>query len=117
MKKGKQIKIRTYQEIEVSKKQAEWIKWYQLGENSWWNAFYQYKGRRRKGGDPIREKTWFNSVLKSIQKKGLFIGVTFAFISTHGIQWQHPGFANDGYRAEVLERDIPDYFLERTKII
>ena len=119
MKLGKHKKVRIYLDIEISKKQKEWVSWYERGTDDWWEAYYEYPARRRrnKNTDMKLEKTWFNKVLRTLKKMGLFMNVPEAFVSTYGICWKHPGFANDGYRAEVLDRDLPDNILEFNKPI
>lgn len=93
---------RIYQGVELSKKEAEWVSWFEQGSNDWWNAFYQYKHRKQKmRGDEI-SKSWFNSVLKKLKAKDLFLNVPFAFISTKSFYWVHPGLENSGFKAESL---------------
>ena len=111
-KVSKKKKERTYQGIQLSKREFEWVTWYQKGSNNWWNAFYEYEHRKRKMGSDERAKSWFNSVLKGLKARGLFQHVPFAFIGHGGVNWVHPGFENSGFKAEVMEKDLPAYLLE-----
>lgn len=108
-----------YQNVEISKKESEWIRWYQKGSNNFWEAFYEYQARKQSVRPSLKAQTWFNSVLKGLKEKGLFQFVPYAFYSFYGIGgWAHPGFESSGqFKAEVLKEDIPDYLLDYSKPI
>jgi hypothetical protein len=108
---------REYQGLDLSKRETEWVSWYQLGADSWWDAFYQYKNRRKRIREDRQAKSWFNSVLLGLKNKGLFLHVPFAFISHGGICWAHPGFQNDGYIAETKDEEAPDFAILRNPIL
>ena len=97
-----------YQGIPLSKKQTEWVRWFEQGSDQWQEAFAQYEGRAiaKKWSQhyEIRAKTWFNKVLKSLQAKGLFDHCPYAFLSVSGIYWKHPGFENSGFVAETVHQ-------------
>lgn len=97
----------TYQGVNLSKREAEWVKWFETGSDHWQEAFAQYKARRiAKRWSPqyeVRAKTWFNKTVKSLKRKGLFLNCPYAFISVSGICWKHPGFENSGFVAETVQ--------------
>lgn len=116
----KQKKNRIYQGSEASKKEREWIDWYEKGSDYWWNAYYEYEGRRRvvrasRFGSET-EKSWFNSVLKSLKKKGMFDYVPFVFDDSI-IKWVHPGFKNQGFVAETQEVNMLELAAFRNPVI
>lgn len=63
-----------------------------------------YKHRKKYPADTLRPKSWFNKTLKGLKDKGLFSEVPFVLKNAEML-WAHPGFQNDGYKAEVVERD------------
>lgn len=111
------LKEAKYQNIPISKKESEWVRWYEKGSNNFWEAFYEYEGRKKYIRQSRKALTWFNVVLKGLKDKGLFGFVPHAFYAgLGGIYWVHPGFENSGdFKAEVLTKDVPDYLLTYSK--
>lgn len=106
-----------YQGIEICKRQAEWILWFEKGSNNWWEAFYESESRTSKNKGLLSPKTWFNKTLKGLKGKGLFINVPFAFESFNGLYWAHPLFENDGYRVEVGIESNPELSTFKKRVI
>ena len=102
-----------YQVIKLSKKQAEWVLWFEKGSDHWQEAYAQYSHRRSakqwSHTYELTAKTWFNKVLRSLHDKGLFHHCPFAFISEGGIHWKHPGFENSGFAAEARDDQFSEY--------
>ncbi len=88
------MKNRQYQGVQLSKKESELVEWLQRGEHDWYDAFYVYPQRRKpKGKKAIRvgnlkERSWFNSTLATLQLKGLCRNIPFVYT---GLKWKNPG--------------------------
>lgn len=87
------MKDRIYQGVQLSKKESELVQWLQRGEHTWWDAFYMYPQRRKPtrldrnvGG--LKERSWFNRTLTTLQKKGLCTNIPHIYT---GLPWRNPG--------------------------
>ena len=108
---------REYQTIKLSKRESEWVAWFQTASDKWEDAFYFYRGRKNRYRTEQFLCSWFNRTLKKLQAKGLFDYVPFAFISDSGIRWVHPRVANDGYVVEVGDITDPELLTVRKPIL
>jgi hypothetical protein len=92
------IKTMLYQNIEVSKRELEVIQFLQTGSNNFWDAYYQYQGRKQRLNRPTWTiATWFNKTIKSIHEKKLWLEIPFVYHSTNamwanmnGFVWSNP---------------------------
>jgi len=88
-----------YQGIVISKKESEVIKFLQTGSNEFHKAFYIYTQRKQNFRNVLPIVTWFNSIIKSLHSKGLFLEIPFVIHSTkmnwssswYGYFWMNPG--------------------------
>lgn len=112
-----------YQNIEITKKESEVIKFIQTGENSFWNAYYNYESRKKRIDRPTQTiSSWFNRVIKSLHDKGLFKDIPFVlYFKAERLKfiWMNPGInaSRANYQAITLHDAIMDQKREINKII
>lgn len=115
------MKDRIYQGVQLSKKESELVQWLQRGEHTWWDAFYMYPQRRKPtrldrnvGG--LKERSWFNRTLTTLQKKGLCTNIPHIYT---GLPWRNPGI--NASKANLVAMSVQDVNVEavekRKKII
>lgn len=88
-----------YQNVEISKKESEVIKFLQTGSNNFVEAYFNYTGRKQRITRPTWTiATWFNKTIKSLHEKQLFLEIPFIYHSTAakwadtcGFVWSNPG--------------------------
>jgi len=90
--------MRQFDKIPVCKRELEVIRFLQTGSNNFWEAYYSYTGRKRKFADVLSIVTWFNTTIKGLHSKGLFLEVPFIYHTTvrikgswYGYVWANPG--------------------------
>lgn len=86
------MKRRVYQNIELTKKQDEVIAFLETGSNKFWDAYYNYNGRKKRTNRPtLTISSWFNKTIKSMHEKGLFKEIPFVLHYNGLFIWQNPG--------------------------
>lgn len=90
--------MRQFDKIPVCKRELEVIRFLQTGSNNFWEAYYIYTQRKQNVRSALSIATWFNSTLKSLHSKGVFLEVPFVVKCTHswvgtwcGYFWLNPG--------------------------
>lgn len=91
--------MRQFDKIPVCKRELEVIRFLQTGSNNFWESFYSYTHRKKNFRNVLPIVTWFNSTIKSLHAKGLFLEVPFIVHSTkmnwsnswYGYFWMNPG--------------------------
>lgn len=91
--------MKTFQKIEVSKRELEVIRFLQTGSNNFVEAYFNYSGRKRRMTRPTWTiATWFNKTIKGLHNKQLFLEIPFIYHSTaaawadsNGFVWSNPG--------------------------
>lgn len=83
------MKDRNYKGVQLSKKESELITFLQTGSNFWMEAFFIYKQRRYNLNRDVKSiRSWFNSTLSKLKRKGLMSHIPFVI---EGIGWMNPG--------------------------
>jgi len=113
------MKNRQYQGVQLSKKESELVQWLQKGEHSWFDAFYVYEGRRKgrfngRTNGTLKERSWFNSTLRSLRDKGLCENIPFIY---GGILWRNPGITASKASFVALSIQTVNHEQSKTKVI
>lgn len=98
------MNLRKFDKIIVCKRELEVIRFLQTGSNSFWDAFYSYTHRKKKFRDVLPVVSWFNSTIKSLHSKGIFLEIPFVISTSkgnsalmnwdgnwYGFYWVNPG--------------------------
>lgn len=93
------MKNREFNKIIVSKKEMEVINFLQTGSNEFWKAYYIYTHRKQRFQNVLSIVTWFNSIIKSLHSKEVFLEIPFIIHapkanwtgSWYGYYWANPG--------------------------
>ncbi len=88
-----------------TKREREFIAWFSKQSNRWWDAYFEYEGRRTQDWYKamIKAKSWFNSTLKGLKAKGELKYVPFVSGKfPEEFYWFHPGFENSGEVQAVI---------------
>ena len=112
--------MRKYNKIQISKKELEVIKFLETGSNNFWDAYFNYKSRKKRLDRPTKTITsWFNSTIKSLHKKGLFKEVPFVLFTNNIYIWINPGInaSKANFECLTLQENIQDMRIEVNKII
>lgn len=91
--------MKDFGKVQVTKKEYEVIRFLQTGSNNFWDAYYNYEGRKKRIDRPMWTiVTWFNKVVKCLHTRKLFLEVPFIYHSInatwagkHGFVWINPG--------------------------
>lgn len=118
---------RIFDKIQVCKRELEVIRFLQTGSNNFWDAFYSYNGRKQNFRNVLPIVTWFNSTIKGLHSKGLFLEVPFIYHSTkanfagswYGYFWLNPGLngVKANYECFTLHDAQMEMKSEQNKII
>lgn len=122
------MKERIFDKIIVCKRELEVITFLQTGSNNFWEAYYSYNHRKQKIRDALTIVTWFNSTLKSLHAKQVFLEVPFIIKTTHaknflggwnGYYWLNPGInaTKANYECFTLHDAQMEMKAEQRKII
>lgn len=115
-----------FQEVEISKRESEVIKFLQTGSNEFYKAFYLYTGRKQNFRNVLPIVTWFNSTIKSLHSKGLFLEIPFVYHTTknwagswYGYMWANPGInaSKANFECFTLHDAVMEHKSEMNKII
>ena len=119
--------MRTFDKIQVSKRELEVIRFLQTGSNSFWDAYYNYEGRKQRLNRPTWTiATWFNKTIKGLHLKELFLEIPFVYHSvnatwgnSNGFVWQNPGVngVKANYECFTLHVSQMEMQAERNKIL
>lgn len=87
------MKTKQYNKVEITKREYEVIQFIETGSNAFWNAFYNYQGRKVRMDRNIRTiATWFNKTISRLHSNGLFLELPFAYrMSCGNYLWANPG--------------------------
>lgn len=118
--------MREFDKIIVSKRELEVIRFLQTGSNNFWEAYYSYTHRKKKFRDVLPIVTWFNSTIKGLHKKQLFLEVPFIYHSPknnfkgtwYGYFWQNPGLngVKANYECFTLQDAVMEQKMKSNKI-
>lgn len=98
----------------------EVIRFLETGSNNFWDAYYNYEGRKKRTYRPTKTITsWFNRIIKSLHKKGLFKEVPFVLFSNNIYIWINPGInaSKANFECLTLQEDVQDLRYKMNKII
>ena len=118
--------MRIFDKIQVCKRELELIRFLQSGSNNFWEAYYSYTGRKQNFRNVLPIVTWFNSTIKSLHSKGLFLEVPFIVDtrtnwegSWYGYLWLNPGLngVKANYECFTLHDSQMEMKMERNKIL
>lgn len=115
------MKHRKYQNVQLSKKETEVVAFLETGSNNFWEAYYNYEGRRKRFDRPtLTTATWFNKVIASLHKHDIFKEIPFVLSYQKSMFiWQNPGINASKANFECLT--LHDAFMEekseRNKIL
>ena len=114
------MKHRKYQNVQLSKKETEVVKFLETGSNNFWDAYYNYEARKRRFDRPsLTICTWFNKVIKSLHNKGVFLEIPFVLNTPIGFIWQNPGInaSKASFECLSLQDAIVEEKMAMNKII
>ena len=93
------MNLRKFDKIIVSKREMEVINFLQTGSNDFWKSYYIYMHRKQNVRNVLTIVTWFNSIIKSLHSKEVFLEIPFVIYapkakwsgSYYGYYWANPG--------------------------
>lgn len=119
--------MRTFNKIQVCKRELEVIRFIQTGSNNFWESYYIYTQRKQNFRNVLPIITWFNSTIKGLHSKGLFLEVPFVYHSVkanfvgswYGYFWLNPGLngVKANYECFTLHDSQMEMQAERNKIL
>lgn len=74
---------RQYGTVKLCKKESELVLFLQTGSNQFWEAYYSYVHRKQSFRNVLPIVTWFNSILKSLHEKKLFLEIPYIIKSSN----------------------------------
>jgi hypothetical protein len=112
---------RKYRNVKLSKKETEVVDFLETGSNNFWEAYYNYEGRKKRLDRPtLTTATWFNKVIRSLHRRDIFKEIPF-ILRYHGglFIWQNPGInaSKANFQALTLQDAYVEERQERMKII
>lgn len=102
-----------YQGVEVSKNEMCLIEFLMTGSDCWVDAYYfntnRKKPRKINANDLQKHKSWFNSTLKKLHKKGIMKRIPFVIFSKNSLiyLWANPLKQNaNNFKEFILQSDV-----------
>jgi len=122
------MKHRQFDKIIVCKRELEVIRFIQTGSNDFWQSYYSYTHRKKKFRDVLPIVSWFNSTLKSLHSKNVFLEVPFIVKLSqqhnmigawYGYYWINPGInaTKANFECLTLQDAVMEQRTELNKII
>lgn len=109
-----------YLDATISKREHEVILFLQTGSHNFWDAYYNYNQRKLRADRPsLTIVSWFNSTIKSLHDKKLFLHVNFVLIFGFSFSWRNPGInaSKANYQAITLHDAQMELKAELNKIL
>jgi hypothetical protein len=115
------MKHRKYRNAQLSKKETEVVQFLETGSNNFWDAYYNYEGRKKRLDRPtLTTATWFNKVIASLHRHDIFKEIPFVLrFQNNMFIWQNPGInaSKANFQALTLHDAYMEESLLKKKII
>lgn len=111
---------RVFQQVKITKKESEFIKFLLTGSSAFQEAYFVYEQRKKRMTRNMRTiASWFNKTLDGLKKKKLCEEIPFILIHPNGFIWLNPGIRANraSYTALTIQEDLHLSDYEMKKII